>query len=293
MAAIPWIRRTSTVDQVVERVRTLVEGGDRSMDGGGGAGDTVVGEQVNARRSRVELGARATTSSSAPTCSTGSAPRLVDARLRGRCGLVTSERVGALYREPASSGRSRGGLSRRSWSRSRRRGAEERSPWLGTIRTRLLEAPASSAAAAGGRPRRRRASATSPASRRRRCCAGFRRCRCRRRCSHRSTRRSAARPRSTTVGKNLIGAFHQPRLVLADVGALATLPRRELAAGLAEVIKYGVIGDAALFARSRRPDASSGRSATAVVPDRRRVLRARRRQSSRRTSARSAVSVPC
>jgi len=50
------------------------------------------------------------------------------------------------------------------------------------------------------------------------------------------------------VGKNLIGAFHQPCLVLADVGVLGTLPRRELLAGLAEVVKYGVIGDATLFA---------------------------------------------
>lgn len=50
-------------------------------------------------------------------------------------------------------------------------------------------------------------------------------------------------------GKNLVGAFHQPRFVLADVDVLRTLPRRELVAGLAEVVKYGVIGDAALFAR--------------------------------------------
>jgi 3-dehydroquinate synthase len=48
-------------------------------------------------------------------------------------------------------------------------------------------------------------------------------------------------------GKNLIGAFYQPRLVLIDVAALTTLPRRELIAGLAEVIKYGVIEDAELF----------------------------------------------
>ncbi|MBM4260774.1 MAG: 3-dehydroquinate synthase [Deltaproteobacteria bacterium] len=48
-------------------------------------------------------------------------------------------------------------------------------------------------------------------------------------------------------GKNLIGAFYQPRLVLIDVEALNTLPRRELIAGLAEVIKYGVIEDPALF----------------------------------------------
>ena len=48
-------------------------------------------------------------------------------------------------------------------------------------------------------------------------------------------------------GKNLIGAFHQPRLVLIDPTTLATLPEREFRAGMAEVIKYGVIGDATLF----------------------------------------------
>jgi len=48
-------------------------------------------------------------------------------------------------------------------------------------------------------------------------------------------------------GKNLIGAFYQPRLVLIDVNVLDTLPRRELVAGLAEVIKYGIIEDAELF----------------------------------------------
>jgi 3-dehydroquinate synthase len=48
-------------------------------------------------------------------------------------------------------------------------------------------------------------------------------------------------------GKNLIGAFYQPRLVLIDVDALATLPRRELVAGLSEIIKYGIIADAELF----------------------------------------------
>jgi 3-dehydroquinate synthase len=51
------------------------------------------------------------------------------------------------------------------------------------------------------------------------------------------------------LGKNLIGAFHQPVLVLSDSATLRTLPRRELVAGLVEVIKYGVILDAALFAR--------------------------------------------
>lgn len=49
-------------------------------------------------------------------------------------------------------------------------------------------------------------------------------------------------------GKNMIGAFHQPSAVIADVGALATLPLRELQAGLAEVIKHGFALDAALVA---------------------------------------------
>jgi 3-dehydroquinate synthase len=49
------------------------------------------------------------------------------------------------------------------------------------------------------------------------------------------------------LGKNMIGAFHQPRLVLADTDTLATLPARELAAGLAEVVKYGLILDRAFF----------------------------------------------
>lgn len=48
-------------------------------------------------------------------------------------------------------------------------------------------------------------------------------------------------------GKNLIGAFHQPRMVLADTDTLVTLPAREFAAGMAEVIKYGLLGDAAFL----------------------------------------------
>ena len=65
-------------------------------------------------------------------------------------------------------------------------------------------------------------------------------------------------------GKNMIGAFHQPRCVLADTATLETLPDRELRAGLAEVIKYGLIADADFFAwleanmtalLARRPEA--------------------------------------
>ncbi|MCB2088201.1 MAG: 3-dehydroquinate synthase [Sphingomonadaceae bacterium] len=52
---------------------------------------------------------------------------------------------------------------------------------------------------------------------------------------------------NTPAGKNLVGSFHQPSLVLADLDALATLPTREMRAGYAEVLKYGVLGDAAFF----------------------------------------------
>jgi 3-dehydroquinate synthase len=54
------------------------------------------------------------------------------------------------------------------------------------------------------------------------------------------------------AGKNLVGAFHQPRLVLCDLDTLNTLPLREYRSGLAEVIKYGIIYDAALFERLER-----------------------------------------
>ncbi len=50
------------------------------------------------------------------------------------------------------------------------------------------------------------------------------------------------------LGKNMIGAFYQPRLVLADTAVLTSLPPRELSAGMAEVIKHGLIRDAAFFA---------------------------------------------
>ena len=56
------------------------------------------------------------------------------------------------------------------------------------------------------------------------------------------------------LGKNMIGAFHQPRLVYADVALLKTLPQRELAAGWAEAIKHGVIRDAQLFDDLERAD---------------------------------------
>lgn len=53
---------------------------------------------------------------------------------------------------------------------------------------------------------------------------------------------------NTAEGKNLVGAFHQPSLVLADLETLETLPPRELRAGFAEVLKYGLLGDRSFFA---------------------------------------------
>jgi len=53
---------------------------------------------------------------------------------------------------------------------------------------------------------------------------------------------------NSALGKNLIGAFHQPLAVIADTALLSTLPDRELSAGYAEVAKYGLLGDAAFFA---------------------------------------------
>ena len=52
---------------------------------------------------------------------------------------------------------------------------------------------------------------------------------------------------NTAQGKNLIGAFHQPSLVLADIDVLSTLPARDLLSGYGEVVKYGLLGDAAFF----------------------------------------------
>lgn len=52
---------------------------------------------------------------------------------------------------------------------------------------------------------------------------------------------------NTDAGKNLLGAFYQPKLVLADTDSLATLPRREVRAGYAEIMKYGLILDAAFY----------------------------------------------
>ncbi|MBN8740843.1 MAG: 3-dehydroquinate synthase [Lysobacterales bacterium 69-70] len=68
------------------------------------------------------------------------------------------------------------------------------------------------------------------------------------------------------AGKNLVGAFHQPRAVVVDTDTLDSLPAREYRSGLAEVVKYGAIGDAAFFAwLEREADALAARDAGAVA----------------------------
>jgi 3-dehydroquinate synthase len=65
---------------------------------------------------------------------------------------------------------------------------------------------------------------------------------------------------NTRQGKNLVGAFHQPRLVLADLAALDTLPEREFRSGYAEMVKYGLLGDADFFAHLEKLGGLTGRN---------------------------------
>jgi 3-dehydroquinate synthase len=77
------------------------------------------------------------------------------------------------------------------------------------------------------------------------------------------------------AGKNLVGAFHQPRGVFVATGLLATLPPREFAAGMAEVIKYGLLGDAELFAQLERAPLTVESGDLAVVIHRCCAIKAR------------------
>ncbi len=68
-------------------------------------------------------------------------------------------------------------------------------------------------------------------------------------------------------GKNLVGAFHPPALVLADTAALRSLPREELRCGLAEAVKHGVLGDAALFTQFERLARAGGCTAADLTDE--------------------------
>ena len=119
--------------------------------------------------------------------------------------------------------------------------------------------------------------------------------RCRPACSPRPMPRSAARPAiNARQGKNLIGAFHPPALVLIDPDALATLPARELRAGYAEVVKYGLIADPDFFAWCEANGAAllAGDRGGAAPRDRD-LRRAPRRRSSPATSATRRAGAPC
>jgi 3-dehydroquinate synthase len=96
---------------------------------------------------------------------------------------------------------------------------------------------------------------------------------------------------NTRAGKNLIGAFHQPSLVLIDPLVLATLPNREMRAGYAEVLKYGLLGDATFFAwleangdkvLARQPQALEHAIATSIAMKARIVAEDERETEDRR-----------
>jgi 3-dehydroquinate synthase len=198
------------------------------------------GEEV-----RVELGPRGYPVVVAAGVLAETGARLAAAGFAGRCVLVTSERVGALYREPVQDSLRAAGFTPAMIEIPD--GEEHKNlAWLAVLYDRLLEAGIerrSPLVALGG------GVLTD--------LAGFAAATLLRGIptvllpTTLLAQIDAAIGGKTGVnhvlGKNLIGAFHQPRLVLADVDTLATLPRRELLAGVAEVIKTAAIGDAALF----------------------------------------------
>jgi 3-dehydroquinate synthase len=87
------------------------------------------------------------------------------------------------------------------------------------------------------------------------------------------------------AGKNLVGAFHQPRGVFISTQLLATLPAREFAAGMAEIIKYGLLGDAALFQQFEQKPLQVGSPELAAVIRRCCALKARIVEADERETA--------
>jgi 3-dehydroquinate synthase len=193
----------------------------------------------------VDLGARAYPVLVGARILTLLGPRLAALGFRGRCGVITSERVAGLYRGPVEASLRDAGLEAAVVEIPD--GEEHKNfAWLAVIYDRLLEAGVDRrspivalgggmigdvAGFAAGTLLRGLPLVQVPTTL--------------------LAQVDAAIGGKTAVnhalGKNLIGVFHQPQFVLADVEVLRTLPRRELVAGLAEVIKYGAITDAALF----------------------------------------------
>jgi 3-dehydroquinate synthase len=209
----------------------------------GAAEARVIGSAIE--EVRVELGPRAYPVLIGTGLLDALGTRLAALGHRGRCALVTSERVGALYRERAVSALRAGDLGPTVVEIPD--GEEHKNlAWLAVLYDRLLEAGierGSLLVALGG-------GMVSDL-------AGFAAATLLRGLplaivpTTLLAQVDAAIGGKTAVnhvlGKNLLGAFHQPQLVLADVEVLGTLPRRELVAGVAEVIKYGAIRDAGLF----------------------------------------------
>ena len=192
-------------------------------------------------------------------------PRLAAAGYRGRCALVTSERVGALYREPVLASLTEAGLAPVAVEIPD--GEQHKNlAWLAVLYDRLLD---------GGIERRSPLVALGGGVVGD--VAGFAAATLLRGLPLVQVPTTllgqvdAAIGGKTAInhalGKNLIGAFHQPRLVVVDVATLRSLPRREFVAGLAEVIKYGMIRDAGLFATlEARLDALLGLDESVLVP---------------------------
>ena len=203
-------------------------------------------------RVRVELGARGYDILVGAGCWPTRATQLKAARRVQRAFVVTDETVAALHL-PAPAG----GAGARPASRTPDRRAAAGRGEQGFAGPRDSSARGRAGARHRARDRgrgarRRRGRRPRRLRRRDRCCAASTSCSCRPRCSPRSTARSAARPRSTAGTARTWSAPSTSRAWCWPTSTLLdTLPRRELLAGYAEVVKYGLIGDAAVLRLAR------------------------------------------
>ena len=200
--------------------------------------ETTIEVELPGRSYAIVIGERLLASCRAAHCRSASRRALRRGERRQRRGALSRPAQGEPRQTRPTARRGGGGAGR----------SEQELPRAGRRLRAVCSSSASSAATASSRLAAAW-SATSPASPPASCGAASASCRCRPRCWPRSIPRSAARPASTRrQGKNLIGTFHQPSLVLADIAVLSTLSPREFRAGYAEVVKYGLLGDAPFFA---------------------------------------------